>query len=160
MNIYNLLEKEGIGYLKVDHPPVFTCEQARKLVPPLSGAETKNLFLRDKKGKNHLLLVAGADKIINLKKLSKQLGQTNLSLASPARLQKYLGITPGAVSILSLVNDSNHNVSLLIDQDLAASERIKCHPLDNSATLSIKFADIQRLLAVTGHSPLMISLNE
>jgi len=95
VDIYRYLSEHGIDYERHDHPPVFTCEEADRLVPELPAAKTKNLFLRDKKGRRHLLVVVGYEKAVDLKALSSILGISGLSLASPERLKKYLGVDPG-----------------------------------------------------------------
>ena len=80
--IFEFLNENNIAYQRVDHPPVYTCEEAAKLVPDLPGADTKNLFLRDGKGKRHFLLVIPANKKVNLKSLGKALGVSGLGFAS------------------------------------------------------------------------------
>ena len=104
-DVYRFLVENSIEYERVDHPPVFTCEEAEWLVPELSGADTKNLFVRDKKARRHFLVAVGHDKSVDLKTLSSALGVTNLSFASSERLKRYLGIEPGAVSLLAIIND-------------------------------------------------------
>ena len=102
MDIYPFFAKHGIGYERHDHPAVFTCEEADRLVPPLPGAKTKNLFLRDKKGRRHFLVTVGNEKTDDIKALSSLLDANRLSLASPERLKKYLGVDPGSVSMLGI----------------------------------------------------------
>ena len=94
MDIYQLFTEHGITYERHDHPAVYTVEESNRLVPPLKGAKTKNLFLRDKKGTQHLLVVVGHEKRVDLKGLSTLLGINKLSLASPKRLEKFLGVEP------------------------------------------------------------------
>ncbi len=151
MDIYRFLAEHSIEYERVDHPPVFTCEQAEQLVPPIPGAHTKNLFVRDKKGRRHFLVVVGHDKAVNLKALSSMLGVSNLSFASSERLERHLGIEPGAVSLLAIVNDVAGAVEVLIDADLSKEPILQCHPLVNTSTLAISRSDIERILEITGH---------
>ncbi len=106
-DIYKLFAEHGIEYDRYDHPPVFTVEDVKQLTPDLPGAKTKNLFIRDGKGKQHFLVVVGHEKAVDLKAMQSLLGVSRLSFASPERLMKYLGITPGAVSLLAVVNDVN-----------------------------------------------------
>jgi len=150
-DIYRFLEQHGIAYDRVDHPPVFTCEQAEALVPPLPGAHTKNLFVRDKKGRRHFLVVVGHEKAVDLKALSSSLGVTNLSFASPERLERHLAIEPGAVSLLAVVNDTEGAVEVILDADLSEAPVLQCHPLVNTSTLAIHRDDIERFLEITGH---------
>lgn len=151
VELFDILKELKIKYERVKHPPVFTCEEAERLVPEIEGVETKNLFLRDKKGKKHFLLVASADKQIDLKVLSEQIASTKLSFASPERLEKYLGVSPGSVSVLAVINDKNNDVTVLIDRDIPKNSKIKCHPLVNTETLSIAYSDIELFLGEMGH---------
>ena len=152
MDIYPFFAEHGIGYERHDHPAVFTCEEADRLVPPLPGAKTKNLFLRDKKGRRHFLVTVGYEKAVDLKALSSLLNTSRLSLASPERLRKHLGVDPGSVSMLGVVNDSNGEVEVVVDGVLWDSEAFLCHPLVNTSTLVILKEDLRRFLDLTGHS--------
>jgi len=151
MDIYRFLADHGIEYERYDHPTMFTCEEAERLVPESPAAQTKNLFLRDRKGKRHFLVVVGYEKAVGLKALSTRLGVSKLGFASPARLKRYLGVEPGAVSILGLVNDRNQEVEVIVDRDLWGADAFRCHPLVNTSTLAISRDDIQRFLEMTGH---------
>ena len=151
MDIYRFLSEHSIAYQRVDHPPVFTCEEAEQLVPPTPGADTKNLLVRDKKGRRHFLVVVGYDKSVDLKALSSTLGVSNLSLASSERLGRHLGVEPGAVSLLAVVNDSDGAVEVVLDADLWKADVLRCHPLVNTSTLAIHRDDIERILEITGH---------
>jgi len=152
MNIYQFLAKHHIEYERHDHPPVFTCEEAERLVPPLPAAKTKNLFVRDRKGRHHFLVVVGYEKVVDLNALSSLLGVSKLSLASPDRLRRYLGVDPGSVTILGVVNDSNREVEIIMDEGLWDSKAFRCHPLVNTSTLVISREDLQRFLDTTGHT--------
>ena len=151
MDIYQFFAEHEIEYERHDHPPVFTCEEADRLVPELPAAKTKNLFLRDKKGRRHLLVVVGYEKVVDLKALSSLLGIDNLSFASPKRLKKYLRVDPGAVTILGVVNDLNKEVKVIIDKDLWGSNAFTCHPLVNTSTLVISKDNLIRIFNITGH---------
>lgn len=157
-DIYAFLEAHGIPYERLDHPPVFTVEEASRLVPPGPGASTKNLFLRDEKGRRHFLVTVAHDKQADLKRLAGVLGSTKLSLGSPERLAKYLGVQPGAVTILALINDPDRQVEVFIDQDLWQSAALRCHPLVNTATLIVPWEGLERFLAATGHSYRLIRI--
>lgn len=151
VDIYRYLSEHGIDYERHDHPPVFTCEEADRLVPELPAAKTKNLFLRDKKGRRHFLVVVGYEKAVDLKALSALMGVGGLSFASPERLKKYIGVDPGAVTILGLVHDVNGEVGVIIDEGLWDAAAFRCHPLVNTSTLVISKENLERFLDLTGH---------
>jgi Ala-tRNA(Pro) deacylase len=150
-DLLHFLEKHEIDYQRCDHPAVFTVEEAGRVVPSLPGAKTKNLFLRDRRGRRHFLVVVPGEQTVNMKALIPQLGVTNLSFASPERLKKYLGITPGAVSMLALFNDPDHQVEFYIDEALWQSEAFLCHPLVNTATLVVSKEGMKAFFKATGH---------
>jgi Ala-tRNA(Pro) deacylase len=151
MDICQFLTDHDIEYERREHLPVFTCEEAERLIPPMAGAKTKNLFLRDRKGKRHFLVVVGYEKAVHLKALTSLLGVSKLGFASPERLQRYLGVEPGAVSLLGLVNDLDREVEVIVDEDLWAAESFRCHPLVNTSSLVISKEGLQRFLEITGH---------
>lgn len=150
-NFFEFLDTHGIAYIRHDHPAVYTVEEADQLVPDLPGAKTKNLFLRDDKGKRHFLVLVPSDKRVNLKALKEVLEVKRISFGSPERLKKHLGIEPGAVSLLAVYNDGEHKVEVVMDRDLWEADTFLFHPLVNTSTLVIKKADIERFLEVTGH---------
>jgi Ala-tRNA(Pro) deacylase len=156
--IYDFLTREAIRFERHDHVPVYTSEQARQLVGPLTGASTKNLFLRDKKGVRHFLLTFQDTTAPDLKALAATLNTATLSLGSPERLLAHLGITPGAVSLLALINDPQHKVEVLMDEALWQADAIQCHPLVNTSTLVIPMEDVRKFLAATGHQARVVKL--
>lgn len=101
-----ILSQLGIEHQNFEHPPVFTCEESQHLCPPMPGLKNKNLFLKDEKGKQHFLVSLTQDKQLNLKDLSQKIGVKGLSFASERRLQDVLGVAPGSVGILALINDT------------------------------------------------------
>ena len=150
-DFFTFLDTHGIGYERHDHPAVYTVEEADRLVPKLPGAKTKNLFLRDDKGRRHFLVLVPSEKRVDLKALEAVLGVKRISFGSPGRLKKYLGIEPGAVSLLAVVNDSGKKVAVVMDQDLWASDTFLFHPLVNTSTLVITKENVERFLEATGH---------
>lgn len=136
----------------IEHPPLFTCDEADRLLLGRPGTRLKNLFLRDNYGRRHALLLTTAHKQVDLKALSKQLGWSRIGFASPQRLDKYLGVAPGHVSVLALVNDSAQAVELWLDNELMAGDDFHCHPLRNTATLLLSKADLTRFIEKTGHT--------
>jgi len=156
LDIYAVLDAQGIQYQRHDHGAVFTCDEAERAVPEIAAAHTKNLFLRDKKGQRHWLLVTLCAKAVDLKQVAQQIGADKLSLGSPERLARHLGVTPGAVTILALVNDRAHTVELLVDEDVWRADSVRAHPLVNTATLVIGQADLRRFLEQSGHTARVI----
>jgi Ala-tRNA(Pro) deacylase len=157
-DIYAFLDAQGIPYQRYDHPAVFTVEEASRLVPDMPAAHTKNLFLRDEKGRRHFLVVVEANKRVDLRRLSVVLQSSKLSFGSPDRLAKHLGVEPGAVTVLAVVNDAEHRVEVFIDRDLWRADALRCHPLVNTATLSVPREGIERLLEATGHRYQLIDI--
>jgi len=158
MNLDDFLHQHAIAATRHEHPAVMTVEESERLVPKLPGAKTKNLFLRDKKGRRHFLVTAPHDRAVDLDALGAVLGAGRLSFASPERLQKHLGLAPGAVSLLGLVNDPSGAVEFVIDRSLWEADAVQAHPLVNTATLVVPHADLERFLAATGHVPRVIEL--
>ena len=135
-----------------------TVAESERLVPPLPGAKTKNLFLRDRKGARHLLVTVPHLLAVDLDALGEVLEAGRLGFASADRLLRHLGITPGSVSLLALVNDTAHAVEFVIDRTLWDAEAVQAHPLRNDATMVIAHADLERFLAATGHVPRVIDV--
>jgi len=146
------LDALGIQYQLYEHPPVFTAEEASVHWKDIPGAAVKNLFLRNKKGDRHYLVILGIDKQADLRHLVKIIGDDRLSFGSPERLRKLLGVTPGSVSPFGLVHDTSRAVRVIVDSDLQSAERLIFHPNDNSASLTISGADFRRFLDHRGNS--------
>lgn len=151
MDIYAFLKSHDIAFERFDHPAVFTCEQAAELRTPMPGKDTKNLFLRDEKGKRHFLVTVGHEKQVDIKALKRIFDVQKLSFASPDRLKTHLGVEPGAVTILGLVHDTDHTVEVFIDEAVWNAEAFCCHPLVNTATLCIPHAGLETFMRATGH---------
>ena len=149
--LYHFLDEHQISYEKFDHSPVYTVEESKKLSPAISGGKTKNLFVRDKKGKHHILLTVEQDKRVDLKKVSEFIGYGRLSFCSPERLLMYLGVEPGSVSLLGILNDQAGEVEILIDEDLWKEQYLLCHPLVNTSTLRLGREELVRLFQLSGH---------
>lgn len=149
--IHDHLQEWEIEFEQVEHPPLFTCDDANQWIPHLEGAPTKNLFLRDRKKKRHFLVAVHDEKTVNLKQLSALFEVNNLSFASAESLKQYLGIEPGAVSLLALTNDLEKKVEVFIDQDLWSWPSLQCHPHINTKTCVISIEGIETFLEKTGH---------
>ena len=157
--VYGLLERLEISYKQHNHPPVYTVEQAKKHWSQVQGAHCKNLFLRNKKGNHHYLVILEATKAADLKGLRRKLGEDGLSFASPRRLEKHLGLEPGAVSPFGLINDHENWVKVVIDQDLKGAETVNFHPNVNTATVGISFGDFKKFLAWTKNPVRYLSIS-
>jgi Ala-tRNA(Pro) deacylase len=150
-DVYQFLADHHIEYQRHDHPPVFTVADVERLVPPLPAAKTKNLFLRDKKGKRHFLVVVPAQKRVDIKALAAVIGAGRLSFGSPDRLKRYLGVDPGSVTILALIRDTDHVVEVVFDKTLGQEKAFQFHPLVNTSTLVISKDNLSRFLDAAGY---------
>lgn len=146
-----ILDGAGIGYVLHTHPPLRTVEDSQNLRGQMDGAHIKNLYLRDGKKRNYLV-VALEDKAIDLKQLGTEIGAGRLSFGSADRLMQFLGVRPGAVSPLTLTNDRENNVTLVLDKNLLNYEKINVHPLVNDKTITLNTADLLQYLEGLGHA--------
>ena len=143
--IFNHLNKLKCDYYIHEHPALKTVEDSKILRGIMEGGHSKNLFLRDKK-KNNFLITACEDQKIDLKDLEKKLGTSRLSFGSPERLYEFLGVKPGSVSPLALINDQQNEVSFYIDKNLLKEKILNFHPLINNLTISLKTKDFEKFL--------------
>ena len=153
-----LLERSGIGYELVDHPAVYTMEDLAALSLPHPEAEAKNLFLRDDK-RNFLLLTVPGEKRVNLKAFQKANGLRKLSFGSAEDLEALLGLHPGSVTPLGVLNDPVGSVPLYLDRELA-HKLLGIHPNENTATLYLRCEDLTALLESQGHRVLFADVPE
>ncbi|MDF2672922.1 MAG: YbaK/prolyl-tRNA synthetase associated region [Clostridiales bacterium] len=144
--IYEILSLLEIKYIRYEHKPVNTVEEANKLDICIPGQHCKNLFLRNRRGDVHYLAVLDEAKQMDLKLLSKQIGSTNLSFASQERLYKYLGLKPGSVSPFGLINDIERSVIVLIDRELLGKGIVNFHPNVNTATIGVSYLDLEKFI--------------
>lgn len=149
--VYAVLDEMGIAYGKYEHPAVFTAEEAAVHWAGIPGTPVKNLFLRNKKGNRHYLVIVGVEKRVDLQQLVKAVGDDRLSFGSAERLMEHLGLTPGSVSPFGLLNDRDHDVVVIVDADLRDAGRLILHPNINTASLTITFADLEKFLASRGN---------
>jgi Ala-tRNA(Pro) deacylase len=156
-DLFAYLDKLSIPTRTVEHPPVFTVEESEKLDREMEGGHTKNLFLKDAKGRL-FLVVAEARASIDMKSLHKALDCARLSFGRPELLQEVLGIAPGSVTAFAVLNDKAGLVSVIIDESLMGFETINCHPLVNTATTNIGRDDLLRFMRATGHEPRIVAL--
>jgi Ala-tRNA(Pro) deacylase len=156
-DLLDYLDGLGIATRTVRHRAVYTVEQARRHREGLTGGFTKNLFLRNKKGRMWLV-VAEESRAIDLKALGRGIGAGNLSFASEERLRRYLGLEPGAVSPFGLINDTERAVSVVLDSRLQELDPLNFHPLDNAMTTAISPGDLLRFIESTGHAYELVDL--
>ncbi len=149
--VYEVLDRLGIAFTRHEHPPVFTVEQAEQHWTKIEGAHLKNLFLRNKKGNRHYLVIAPTLKVIDLRRLNEKLGEDRLSFGSPDRLKRLLGLEPGSVSPFGLINDHHHEVIVVLDEELKRASRLNFHPNINTATVGLSKEDFEKFLAWTGN---------
>ena len=156
--VYEVLKALNISYLRFEHPPVFTVEEAQKHWTNVPGVHCKNLFLRNYKGNRHFLVILEATKKADLRELSRKLGTDRLSFGSDERLLRCLGLTPGSVSPFGLINDEKKAVEVVVDEDLKRADSVCFHPNVNTATLNLSYADFERFLAWTAHPVKFVTL--
>jgi Ala-tRNA(Pro) deacylase len=157
-NLIDYLAELGIAAATVDHPPVFTVDEAQTLRGMIAGAHSKNLFLKDKKGAL-FLVVAREDAVIDLKHLHNRIGASGrLSFGQPDLLMEKLGVAPGSVTPFGLMNDRPPSVRVILEAQLVAAETVNFHPLINTATTSLASADLMAFIRATGHKPEIVDL--
>lgn len=150
--LLDFLGVNQIPYRRVEHPAVFTCTEAEAHRPDVLAVSTKNLFLCDKKGKRFFLAVTACEKSVDLDALSWRLGVSHLRFGSEENLERLLGVTRGAVTMMGLVNDTGHKVELWMDAGVWQGEYFLSHPLVNTATLILSRAELERFFDLTGHT--------
>lgn len=159
IRVYDLLDSLGISYERVDHRPAETMEACKEVDQVLQTEMCKNLFLCNRQKTKFYLLMMPGDKDFKTRDLSAQINSARLSFASPEDMEKYLDITPGAVSVMGLMNDKDGVVSLLIDKDLLRAEYLGCHPCVNTSSLKIRTLDVlERFLPAVHHTMTEVEL--
>ncbi len=155
--LFALLDAHGVAHETLEHRPVFRVGEGDDIKARLPGAHTKNLFLKDAKGRLWLLS-ARQDAVIDLKALPAAIGSARLSFGSPERLLAALGVTPGSVTALALVNDPEHAVTFVLDRALAKAEVVNFHPLANDATTALSREGFAAFLQALGRTPVVVDL--
>ena len=150
---YDLLDRLHVPYERIDHPAADTMEICRAIDLSLNALICKNLFLCNRQGTAFYLLMMPGDKPFRTKELSAQIGSARLSFATAEKMEEYLDIHPGSVSVLGLANDKTNAVQLLIDEDVLKDECFGCHPCVNTSSLRIRVEDlIHTVLPAIGHT--------
>lgn len=149
--VYLKLKELNIEYLKIDHIPIYTIDEANGLDIENKEYIAKNLFLRDDKKRNYYLLVVKSNKKIDLNDLKNKINSRRLSFASEIDLEKYLKLKKGSVTPLGVLNDVERKVKVIIDEDILKEEIVGVHPNDNDATVFMKTKDLIRLIELNGN---------
>jgi Ala-tRNA(Pro) deacylase len=159
-DLLSYLSALGVETETVDHPPLFTVEDSRALRGDIPGGHTKNLFVKDKKGRL-FLLVLGEDAAIDLKRVHEAIGaQGRVSFGSAELLEEVWGVKPGAVTPFGAINDRTGKVRVALDEAMMRHERLNFHPLVNTRTTGLKSADLVKFLRATGHEPMIVKLGQ
>ena len=161
IRVYDFLDKLGIQYQRIDHEAAMTMEACEEIDRALGDNTTicKNLFLCNRQETDFYLLLMPGDKPFKTKDLSAQIHSARLSFAKPEYMEKYLNITPGSVSVLGLMNDSEKKVQLLIDEDVMKEPYFGCHPCINTSSLKFTTEDLmQKIIPALEHEPVTVTL--
>ena len=156
---YDLLDGLGIEFYRIDHEHADTIEACREVEGLLGCVICKNLFLTNRQQTDFYLLIMPGQKPFKTKYLSAQIGSSRLSFGGAEDMERLLGVTPGSVSLLGLMNDHGGEVRLLVDRDLLSDEFFGCHPCINTSSLRIAMSDVrEKLLPALGHEPSFVEL--
>lgn len=171
--VLDFLEKHSLGYELHTHPPLPTIELALEYWKDIDSTHCKNLFFRNHKGNRHYLVVFECHKALDIHSLEHKLRQGKLSFASAERMERCLGLLPGSVSPLGLINDidltgaaekelfpNGHRVMLFLDQDLKSAPRLSFHPCDNTASAVLSNDDFMKFLTLWGGEYEWINVDE
>ena len=150
---------QGLAFDNHEHPAVFRVEEGLELKASMPGAHTKNLFLKDKKGALWLIS-ARQDTAVDLKRAPKTFGSDRLSFGNETLLYETLGVRPGSVTALGLINDPDHRVTFVLDRVLWDAAIVNFHPLTNTATTALTQAGFRRFLSLIGRTPLVIDFGD
>lgn len=159
--VYELLDRLGIAYEYVDHPPAMTMEDCLEIDRILDAVICKNLFLCNRQQTQFYLLMLREDKRFRTAEVSKEIGSARLSFGPKEYMERFLDLSPGSVSVLGLMNDSGSRVQLLMDEDILRGEFFGCHPCVNTTSLRLRVSDLtDRILKEFGHEPILIKVQE
>ena len=156
---YDFLDGLGVAYQRIDHEAAMTMEACAAVDEALNATICKNLLLCNRQCTDFYLLLLPGDKVFKTSQLSKQIGSSRLSFAAPEYMERFLDITPGSVSILGLMNDHDHQVKLLLDEDVLKGQYFGCHPCINTSSLKLRTEDlVNKIIPALGHAPRMVTL--
>ena len=158
-DLFDLLETLNIETTTHDHVAVFKVDESERIKQDIPGGHTKNLFLKDKKGRYFLIVMEGSAKV-PLNKIHGLIGASGrLSFGKPDALMELLGIAPGSVTAFAPMNDTNNTVKVIIDEPLLRYDLVNCHPLTNEATTTISREDLLKFLEHVNHKPEIIKVS-
>ena len=156
---YDLLDSLGVEYQRIDHEATMTMEACAEVDKVLDAVICKNLLLCNRQCTDFYLLMLVGDKHFKTSVFSKQIGSSRLSFAAPEYMEQFLDITPGSLSVLGLMNDKDHRVRLIIDEDVAKGEYFGCHPCINTSSLRLKTVDLmEKIIPAMGHEPTIVKI--
>ena len=159
IRVYDLLDKLGMEYYRTDHEPATTMEVCNDIDKILGALICKNLFLCNRQKTQFYLLMMPGDKTFKTKDLSRQINSARLSFADEEYMEKYLDITPGSVSIMGLMNDTDNNVQLLMDKEVLEDEVLGCHPCINTSSLKLKTREVlDKFLPAVHHEAIIVEV--
>ena len=159
IRVYDLLDRLGIFYQRIDHEATMTMEACAAVDEVLDATICKNLLLCNRQKTAFYLLMLPGAKVFKTSELSKKIGSSRLSFADGAFMEEFLDITPGSLSVMGLMNDKENRVQLLIDEDVLQGEFIGCHPCINTSSLRFRTEDLlQKIIPAMGHEPIFVTL--
>ena len=159
VRVYDLLDSLGVTYQRIDHEPAMTMEACAEIDRVLDATICKNLLLCNRQCTSFYLLMLPGEKSFKTSTFSKTIGSSRLSFADPQYMEEFLDITPGSVSVMGLMNDKDHRVELIMDEDILKGEYIGFHPCINTSSLRLKTADLmEKIIPAMGHEPRIVAI--
>ena len=159
VRVYDLLDSLGVTYQRIDHEPAMTMEACAEIARVLDATICKNLLLCNRQCTSFYLLMLPGEKSFKTSTFSKTIGSSRLSFADPQYMEEFLDITPGSVSVMGLMNDKDHRVELIMDEDILKGEYIGFHPCINTSSLRLKTADLmEKVIPAMGHPPRIVAI--
>lgn len=159
VRVYDLLDSLGVRYQRIDHEPAMTMEACAEIDRVLDATICKNLLLCNRQCTSFYLLMLPGEKSFKTSVFSKQIGSSRLSFADPQYMEEFLDITPGSLSVMGLMNDKDHHVELMMDEDILKGEYIGFHPCINTSSLRLKTADLmEKVIPAMGHEPRIVAI--
>lgn len=156
---YDLLDRLGVSFRRLDHEPAMTMEICSQIDESLDAVICKNLFLSNRQETNFYLLMIPGDKPFKTKFLSAQLGVSRLSFGKESFMEEFMDNTPGSATVLGLMNDTQNRVQLVIDADVLKRDYVGCHPCINTSSIRIRISDLlDKILPAMGHTPIVVDL--
>ncbi|MGM9589207.1 MAG: prolyl-tRNA synthetase associated domain-containing protein [Faecousia sp.] len=159
VRVYDLLDKLQVPYQRIDHEAAMTMEACQEIDKVLDATICKNLLLSNRQCTSFYLLMMPGEKSFKTSVFSKQIGSSRLSFADPRYMEEYLDITPGSLSVMGLMNDTDRHVQLMIDEDVLKGEYIGLHPCINTSSLRLRTKDLmEKIIPAMGHEPTIVTI--